>query len=158
MVDLKKLTARQKRPKTGDLFEVELDGGGRYEGVVLDAESQHPVPGSILTAIFCEPPVGNVLLAEDLAHHKLAVPAFFSNPRLWSLGYARIIGHVDNLPDVEFYFRDPARGRLLTKNGTQVDEPTSGPTALYGLGNEKTLADALHLAETRGPDGSGLRT
>lgn len=157
MADLKKLTKRQNRPKTGDLFEVVLDGGERYEGVVLDAESQYPVPSSILAVIFSEPLVNSVILTEDLGPHKLAVPAFFSNPRPWSLGYARIVGHVDNLPDVEFYFRDPARNRVLTKKGTQVDESRSGQTALYGLGNEKTLADALYLAEKRAPRGSDPR-
>lgn len=146
---LVKVTGRQKRPKTGDVFRVRTVADDYYFGLVIDGsmETGPLASGSILLVIFEGSSTSSPLLAlDEIVKRQILMPPTIVNQRPWTLGYAETLGNTDQRPDIEYVLDRLSIGKLVNRHGQEVQRRSDGLVGVWGLGNEKTLADEIERA------------
>ena len=151
---LDKLTGRQKRPATGDVFRVRFADSPYYFGLVVDGNmAVGPMaPGSILVTIFSGgSESGEIEDFDELVQRPLFMPPAIVNQRPWTLGYAERVGAVEQFPRRDYFFWRPSLRQHYTQHGDAVSPPQDdSEVGIWGLGNEQTLSAKMDLALTRG--------
>lgn len=146
---LERLTGRQRRPTTGDIFRVRVVGGKYYFGLVVDGSMAigPMAPGSILVVIFTGgSDTGELEDVSELLQRRLLTPPVIVNQRPWTLGYAEKLGSTDEQPDVKYVFDDVPFGKLVDRFGQEVPPGDYDLIGVWGLGNEGTLGDKIVAA------------
>ncbi|GAA4474200.1 Imm26 family immunity protein [Phytohabitans houttuyneae] len=145
-IALDRLTKRQKRPETGDVFRIRLANADYYFGLVLDGDMKvGPLaPGSIAVVVFSGGSAsGEPGELDELPDRPLLMPPAIVNQRPWTLGYAEKIGTTDRRPGISLKFVDRGRGKVFDMYGKEVVAVPDDLTGVWGVGNEHTLADKI---------------
>ena len=154
ITNLRVLKRTNKKPEAGDIFAMQIPDGRYLFGRVIEADlprDRAPMPLSNLVYIYDALSVSEKPALERLNPSNLLIPPYFTNRKLWTLGYAKVVDHADVLSEdrLEHHsFKDliaDHRYRIVDEFGVETQH-VSDLCGTWGLVSYRYLDDRISEA------------